>query len=349
METLDPQERHIVRTIGKLSSEGQILVNERGTVLEANLVALDYFGERIVNRPLQNYLRHPDMVTAIEAGCKRQAHSDFVHKIAGTIQRQYRVQVSPFKPGFAFLLIENKSGVQSLDKARSEFVANVSHELRAPLTSLTGFVETLQGMGIDNRQDIEAQQNFLNIMAEETGRMTRLVNDLLSLSKVESLEYLQPSDNVDLLGVLEEVVSTLKLRADHRNVSLDIDVSQMQEASLIIKGERDALVEVFLNLVENAIKYCHTKTTVHVLACPVPENMVRIQVKNLGDGIEEQHIPRLTERFYRVDKARSRDMGGTGLGLAIVKHIVNRHQGRLQVSSEIGGETVFSVSLPHVS
>lgn len=339
---LSTKEREIFNAIGGLTPDGLVLANGRGVVQEANAAACENFGQRILNQPLQNYVRHPDLLAAIEAACVHKTHAELEHKVAGQIAREYNIKVSPFKAGFAVLLIENRSGVKSLDRARAEFVANVSHELRSPLTSLTGFLETLHDMAEDKTPDIKAQKNFLNIMTEETGRMTRLVNNLLLLSKAEATDYLPPNEKVDLHALLQEVISALSLRAEQRQVRFEMQ----GEAGMAVKGEHDALVAVFLNLAENAVKYGHPKTPIQIVTTPKPRGRVRVEIINQGDGIDEAHIPRLTERFYRVDEARSRDMGGTGLGLAIVKHIVNRHGGRLHIASEKGGQTVFAVSLP---
>ncbi len=341
-EKLSTKEREIFNAISGLSADGLVLANARGTVLEANAAACENFGQRILNQPLHNFVRHPDLLAAIEAACLQKTHAVLEHKISAQIAREYHIKVSPFKAGIAVLLIENRSGVKSLDRARAEFVANVSHELRSPLTSLTGFLETLHDMAEDKTPDVASQKNFLNIMSEETGRMTRLVNNLLLLSKAEATDYLPPNDKVDLSALLQEVVSALSLRAAQRQLRFEIE----GEAGMAVKGEHDALVAVFLNLAENAVKYGYPETPIRIVTTPMERGLVRVAIINQGDGIDEAHIPRLTERFYRVDEARSRDMGGTGLGLAIVKHIVNRHGGRLHITSQKGGETVFAVSLP---
>ena len=239
---------------------------------------------------------------------------------------------------------EIKTLEHNLEKLRREFVANVSHELRSPLTSLIGFVETLQ-----NTPDLEEdqRQHFLSIMDEEAQRMSRLIDDLLSLSRVETEEHIAPTDVVYADEVLSNVMMAMASRAEKRDMSIEFENALADGMSKIaILGETDEITEVFDNLLDNAIKYGYKGTKVRVIMSSSATNYIVFSVINVGDGIEAQHIPRLTERFYRVDKSRSRQMGGTGLGLAIVKHIVNRHRGQINITSTMGGETTFKVLFP---
>jgi two-component system phosphate regulon sensor histidine kinase PhoR len=229
---------------------------------------------------------------------------------------------------------------------RRDFVANVSHELRTPLTALMGFIETLRGPA---REDAAARDRFLDIMATEAGRMNRLVGDLLSLSRVEGEERVRPRGMVNLTGVLESVLRTLRPLAEDAGVMLEADLG---DGPVEIVGDADQLMQVFTNLVENAIKYGASGKRVTVWmeradrdpALRAPG--VRVHVIDYGPGVDPVHLPRLTERFYRADSHRSRALGGTGLGLAIVKHIVNRHRGRLRVASDLGQGAKFTVVLP---
>jgi two-component system phosphate regulon sensor histidine kinase PhoR len=228
---------------------------------------------------------------------------------------------------------------------RVDFVANASHELRTPLATLSGFIETLQGPAAE---DEPARERFLDIMALEAGRMSRLIDDLLSLSRIELDKHVRPVTQLDLAGVVADVRKTLAMRleADERQLV----VGDMAGLPPVI-GDRDQLLQVLHNLVSNALKYGRTGTPISIGAVAEPAAagtpaQVRLTVTDIGDGIGPEHLPRLTERFYRVDSQRSRKMGGTGLGLAIVKHIVERHRGRLDIASVQGEGTTVSFTLP---
>jgi two-component system phosphate regulon sensor histidine kinase PhoR len=241
---------------------------------------------------------------------------------------------------------------------RRDFVANVSHELRTPLTAVLGFIETLRGPA---RNDPAAQDRFLSIMEDEARRMNRLVSDLLSLSRVEAAERMRPSEVVDLGAVLEGTVAAMRPTAElsGNEIVLSVEPSingaaagEGTETRSLILGDRDQLMQVFLNLTENALKYGGPNRPVDLSLSredgsgSLKGKVIRVDVTDRGDGVDPQHVPRLTERFYRVDTHRSRAMGGTGLGLAIVKHIVNRHRGRLRIASEKGKGSTFSVLFP---
>ena len=258
------------------------------------------------------------------------------------------------------LTLNDITALRRSEQMRADFIANASHELRTPLSSLMGFIETLRGPA---RDDQEAQERFLSIMHDQASRMTRLVNDLLSLSRIELDEHMPPSDRVDVLNSLRNVIASLELKAASRRIRLTLEAPSGPTPAVI--GDEDQLTQVFQNLVSNAIKYTREDTEVTVsvtladgAAVGAPgiarlpgrkddsRSVVAVAVRDRGDGIARTHLPRLTERFYRVDAARSRAMGGTGLGLAIVKHIVNRHRGRLSIESEVGAGSTFTVYLP---
>jgi two-component system phosphate regulon sensor histidine kinase PhoR len=248
----------------------------------------------------------------------------------------------------ALIVLRDTTKAQRVEQMRADFVANASHELRTPLASLTGFIDTLRGHAKD---DPEAQERFLGIMAEQATRMRRLIDDLLSLSRIELNEHVRPAGSVNLGDVVEEVSSALAPQAHGANIQLEI----AEPTSLPnVAGDRDELFQVVQNLVDNAIKYGRPQTMVTLELGtrradpgePGPSPAVYLAVKDRGEGIAREHIPRLTERFYRVDVRRSRAIGGTGLGLAIVKHIVNRHRGRLLVESKVGEGSTFTVFLP---
>ena len=235
---------------------------------------------------------------------------------------------------------------RNLEKVRRDFVANVSHELRSPLTSLAGFVETMLS---DEVPDPAMRTRFLNIMDEEAKRMTRLIDDLLSLSRVEVDEHIIPENRVNLTELLHLVINSMIGRAMKKNMNIKIthtDNAKSRVVPPVIFAKHDEITEVFVNLLENAIKYGFDGSDIMLAITTVAPRHVRVDVTNFGEGIEERHLPRLTERFYRIDKARSRQIGGTGLGLAIVKHIVNRHRGSLSITSTLNETTRFSVGFP---
>lgn len=295
-------------------------------------------------------LRQPALLDAVEAalqdGGKRAAR---YQSNDGAHDTTWDVTVSAVVLDFGRSVLLSFQDVTALEEAgqmRRDFVANVSHELRTPLTALVGFIETLRGPA---RNDAAAQERFLGIMEQEAGRMHRLVEDLLSLSRVEDDERVRPKDPVALGPLVEECLRSLKGIADERGMVLQAD---LPEAEVTIPGDAGQLRQVIVNLVENAIKYGRPESTVRLrLTEPahepmLRENGVRLSVQDEGEGIAVHHIARLTERFYRVDSHRSRQIGGTGLGLAIVKHIVNRHRGRLRIESELGQGSCFTAVLP---
>lgn len=242
----------------------------------------------------------------------------------------------------AIVSLEDISHIREAEKMRIDFVANVSHELRSPLTSLSGFIETLQGPA---KNDRHAQERFLKLMASEANRMSRLIGDLLSLSKLQASERVPPSEVVDISAILRRVTASLEPLREREKTAVSLTISPNLPQVI---GDADELTQVFQNLIENGVKYSHQDTVVEVTAEPDPshENQLRISVRDQGEGLDPIHIPRLTERFYRVDKGRSRTMGGTGLGLAIVKHILIRHRAYLHIDSKVGQGSHFAVFLP---
>jgi two-component system phosphate regulon sensor histidine kinase PhoR len=259
------------------------------------------------------------------------------------------------------LLLHDISTVKRSEQQRADFVANASHELRTPLATLTGFIETLRGPA---RNDPAAHERFLAIMHDQASRMGRLVDDLLSLSRIELDEHTRPTQQVDVVRCAGAAVAAFELKAAARRVRLRVIAD---DGLPKILGDADQLAQVMQNLISNAIKYTLEQTEITVtialteavpaggaLVPPVagrravrpPPQLISIAVTDHGEGIARTHLPRLTERFYRVDPARSRALGGTGLGLAIVKHILNRHRGRLTIDSEVGRGSTFTVWLP---
>ena len=244
------------------------------------------------------------------------------------------------------LFFRDLTEARRTERMRVDFIANVSHELRTPLASLIGFVETLQGPA---RDDTAARERFLAVMAVQAGRMKRLIDDLLQLSRVELNEHLAPSRAVDLVGCVAHMVEVMAPLARERGVAI---AAEMPDGTVDVPGDRDELLRVAENLIENAIKYGGDDGQVDVAVRRLPREhpaataLVEFSVRDGGPGIAPEHIPRLTERFYRVDTAQSRRQGGTGLGLAIVKHIVSRHRGRMTIESALGSGTRIAVVFP---
>lgn len=329
-----------------LLEDGLLLVNFDQMIVFANAPASKLLGQELVHRALSSALpdvRFDDIFNNIQT---RKRPHEFLYSYQKKLWRQFRIKLMPMGENLVGVLIMDMTLQRNLDKVRRDFVANVSHELRSPLTSLIGFVETLKS---SNDIAVEDQNRFLSIMDEEAKRMTRLIDDLISLSRVEVEEHILPNELVRLDEVINSVIDILDARADKQNMPLTFS-NHVKKGAALIQGDVDEIVEVFHNLIENAIKYGYGQSTIQItLECVGKELIAR--VTNQGEGIEERHIPRLTERFYRVDKARSRQKGGTGLGLAIVKHIVNRHRGDMTITSEevdqqAGKTTCFAITLP---
>lgn len=329
---------------GKLTEDGLLLVDRDQIIRMVNPSASKLLGEELVNRPLNIWLHDINIDDIFANITVNQRPHEFIYHLAKPIRRQFRIKMMPFGAPFIGVLIMDMTLQRNLDKVRRDFVANVSHELRSPLTSLIGFIETLQ-----TTDDIDAQTraHFLGIMDEESRRMTRLIDDLISLSRVEVEEHIVPVEQVDIDSVIANVSGILADRALKQNMVISYE-NHLGDQPALIRGEADEIIEVFHNLIENAIKYGFADSTIQIQLSYAPQNQNHIQCRviNQGEGIEARHIPRLTERFYRVDKARSREKGGTGLGLAIVKHIINRHRGELHITSELNETTCFTITLP---
>lgn len=328
----------------------QVVVGGGERVTALNSGARQMFGAGMLGRHYVAVLRQPALLDSVEEVLKLRKPVQ-ARYLSRETQRDatWKVTVSPLDLGDgagALVTFEDATAAEEAGQIRRDFVANVSHELRTPLTAMLGFVETLRGAA---RQDPQAQERFLLLMEEEALRMNRLVHDLLSLSRVESEERVRPRGLVEMGGLIASVASALKKIVDARGVRI---VRAGLDEPIQLPGDPDQLFQVFSNLIENAIKYGGAEKEIVVSASRNARDpilrapAVRVSITDHGPGIEAIHIPRLTERFYRVDTHRSRELGGTGLGLAIVKHIVNRHRGRLRVESELGKGSTFTVILP---
>ena len=321
-----------------------LIDGESRRITQANTAAIRYLGESLIGQKLNKILTAKNLKGEIEACLNGNAPVELVSKAKNSSFRKFKVRLCRITEGRVAVLVMDMTLHRNLEKMRRDFVANVSHELRSPLSTIMGFIET---MGTSERVDGPTRQRFLGIMDEEARRMSRLIDDLMSLSRVETEEHIAPTEAVPIKEVVQSVVTSISNRAtmDGREI-LFLDSRSRNDDSPMVLADTDEIMEVFHNLLDNAIKYSNTGTEVRVELSAPNGRSVRFDVINAGDGIPKKHIPRLTERFYRVDKGRSRKMGGTGLGLAIVKHIINRHRGHLAIRSEPKGETVFSVTLP---
>jgi two-component system phosphate regulon sensor histidine kinase PhoR len=326
-----------------------LLIDQTARIELANPIAVELFGQNPTGLNAASMLRQASVLTAIDAVLReaKQSQAEFLHN-GPTGERMYRIHMQPMPDLGALLTLTDTSEQESSERIRRDFMANLSHELRTPLTSLTGFIETLRTSA---RDDPEARERFLEIMENEARRMGRMVEDLLSLSRVEVDERIRPRTPVNICGVVRSAVATLEGKLKDANIQVVMSGTNEQ---LKVPGDRDQLIQLYLNLIENAIKYGGTGKTIHIDVEYVPRDTalrmpaVRVDVRDEGVGIAPVHLPRLTERFYRIDDHRSRDQGGTGLGLSIVKHIVNRHRGRVKITSEQGVGSAFSTIIPSV-
>ena len=325
-----------------------ILIDGQRRIVRVNPAASEFVGIVPEGSDLAASLRNPVVLGAAEAVLGGAPARVVEFTLSVPVERVMRARIArvgeaAFDGGSAILTLHDITALKAAEQMRADFVANAGHELKTPLATLVGFIETLLGAA---RDDPAARDRFLAIMRGEAGRMTRLVDDLLSLSRIELNEHVAPTGQVDLALLVEQVVDTLELRASERGMRLELTLPDDVPDAL---GDEDELAQVFQNLIDNAIKYGKPNSTVRVAAdCP-GGGFLRVAVSDQGEGIPGEHLPRLTERFYRVDNARSRQMGGTGLGLAIVKHILNRHRGRLEISSALGVGSTFTVWLPMAS
>jgi two-component system phosphate regulon sensor histidine kinase PhoR len=331
-----------------------LLVLDQGRrVTRANHAARRLFGNEMVGQDLSLTLRHPavlDAADGILAGQSALIAVDFT--LPTTEGRSFSLRVAALPAGqgddgttanadmAAVLALHDITSLQKAERMRADFVANASHELRTPLASLVGFIETLLGPA---RDDEPARLRFLGIMRDQAARMARLINDLLSLSQIEMREHDRPRDAVPLAPLLRDLAEGLQPQAEAKAVTIRLELDEAAPPAL---GARDELSQVFQNLIDNAVKYGRLNSEVTVTLRRHDELGLEVAIADQGEGIPKQHLPRLTERFYRVDSARSRELGGTGLGLAIVKHIISRHRGRLVIDSEVGKGSIFTIRLP---
>jgi len=350
-----------------------IMLDRVRRIVRANQAAETALGTPLAGRDLIAVLRSPQVIDAVaaafEGGVRRVVEFSLPVPVEQTFLARVERLPRPIADGtVALLTLHDTTQAKRTDRMRVDFVANASHELRTPLSTLVGFIETLRGPA---REDAAARERFLAIMHEQGQRMSRLVADLLSLSRIELNEHTPPTGQVKLGEVIRTIVDGLEFKAAGRQMTIAIDApppdgqapTRLDDLP-IVNGDDDELTQVFQNLIDNAVKYGRTGGTIRIAGwtvtpapaavgagTPLPQQRldrpaVAIAVMDEGDGIAREHLPRLTERFYRIETARSRELGGTGLGLAIVKHILNRHRGALDVDSTVGVGSTFTVHLP---
>jgi two-component system phosphate regulon sensor histidine kinase PhoR len=346
---------HLGRTVSQMQIMAEalpdpaILLNAAGQVLYCNAPARGLFAALREGSHIASVIRTPEFLDAVSAAPERGRAVTVTYAERVPVGRRMAATVAPLtrgteRGGNILVLLRDLTEVERVNQMRADFIANASHELRTPLASLRGFIETLQGTA---KEDSGARERFLPIMAEQASRMTRLIDALLSLSRVEMNAHVLPSGLVDLNEVMDHVRDTLEPLA--RETGALVEVGSFGRKA-IVRGDRDELVQVVQNLVQNALKYGVKGGRVRLEAKHMPPQgrqagRYAIAVVDSGPGIAPEHLPRLTERFYRIDVASSREKGGTGLGLAIVKHILNRHRGELAISSTPGRGSTFTVLL----
>jgi two-component system phosphate regulon sensor histidine kinase PhoR len=334
-----------------------VLLDRDRRVVRVNRAALGLFGRDPSDRDLAAVLRTPAVLAAADSVLAGGPAEGGEFDLPVPAERSLRFSIeslgpSPASSAVAVLVLTDLTAIKRMERMRADFVANASHELRTPLATLLGFIDTLRGPA---RDDPEARDRFLGIMHDQGSRMARLIEDLLSLSRIEQDEHTPPAGTADLGRIVKDGADALTPLAAARSMSIDVGIDPRIP---LVAGQADQLAQVVQNLLDNAVKYGRQGTAVTIrleIAGPLPDQAgpalragpaVVLRVEDCGDGIAPEHLPRLTERFYRVDSARSRSLGGTGLGLAIVKHIVGRHRGALAIQSIPGRGSAFSVFLP---
>lgn len=323
------------------------ILDQRGAVKFANKASNKIFGKHNIGDLITIRFRQPDLSKFIEKALKTLKPMRTNYSEPVPHDRWFAVEIAPIgklsSPAPLFMLgFHDLTDAKRTEQMRSDFIANASHELRTPIASLLGYIETIRGAA---KNDKKATERFLGIMQDQAERMTRLVNDLLSLSRIEMKSHVQPSEQVNLVELVHTVVRSLDELAKQAKIKISFEAPK----EVFIIGDRDELIQVFENLIENACKYGDQgkKVDVKILKGETGrQKSVTVSVRDYGPGIAIEDQQRITERFYRVDVARSREKQGTGLGLAIVKHILNRHQVRLVVKSKLDEGAEFSVTFP---
>lgn len=334
-----------------------LMLDSDRQIVRDNTASRELLGGDLVGRNLAAVLRNPAVLDAVDSLLNGEADTadvefDFQVPVVRYFNvRLARVAPSENQPIAVVIGLHDITEMKRADQMRSDFVANASHELRTPLSVLLGCIQTLRGSA---RNDPEAQEEFIGMMEGHAERMARLVDDLLSLSRIEMNEHEVPGDIIEIEEVVTRTIGALAPKAEALGMTLKTDFDETAEKK--VQGDEDELHMALQNLIDNALKYGAEGSTVtittrsatenHLSQLPRDTEYLALSIRDQGEGIAAEHLPRLTERFYRVDSARSRQLGGTGLGLAIVKHVVNRHRGHLHIASVVGEGSVFTIVLP---
>jgi two-component system, OmpR family, phosphate regulon sensor histidine kinase PhoR len=336
----DGEATDLIRQVAEALPDPCLVLDRRGTVIAVNAGSSGLFDIDPSGRHISSVIRAPAVLAALNEVSMTGEARTASYEVRAPVQRHFDVHLRSLRrrDPLVLMILRDISREQRVERLRADFVANASHELRTPLASLIGFIETLQGAA---RDDAKARQRFLGLMKAQGERMARLIDDLLSLSRVEMNEHIGPQASVDLAQAARHVCDVLAPLAREQGVTLNLTMPD----KLTVKGDWDELVQVIENIVENAIKYAASGKRVDLIGTLVAGE-AHVGVLDRGPGIALEHLPRLTERFYRVNVQDSRQRGGTGLGLAIVKHILNRHGGRLQIASEPGKGSTFTIRIP---
>jgi two-component system, OmpR family, phosphate regulon sensor histidine kinase PhoR len=324
------------------ASTDAILIVDSARVTAANQSALMLLGNNIVGQNVRMAFRHAGAIERLsDPDAQHTGHPIRLTGI-GQQSQMWDMRIQSIGPGQKMVHLADRSGAQAAEKMRVDFVANASHELLTPLAAVKGFIETLDDP--DAGENPETRSRFLGIMAKETDRMQALVRDLMSLSRIEAEKYDPPQTPVDFAHIVVDTVDQLRNGQKPRGHDVQLDITDNLPS---VMGDAGQLRQLASNIITNAMKYGRTGAPVSVTLAPSRSGaMLNFAVVDEGDGIAPEHLPRLTERFYRVDSGRSRSIGGTGLGLSLVKHIVDRHRGHLEIRSTLGKGTSVSVLLP---
>jgi two-component system, OmpR family, phosphate regulon sensor histidine kinase PhoR len=322
--------------------EAALIVDRAQLIVAANQAACDVLSAKLEGQAVALFLRSPEVLSALSESFSSDEHRRVELEMRSKVQRTLDVHFSLLGQGekgeLVLVILRDRTREAQIERMRSDFVANASHELRTPLTTLSGFIETMQGAA---SKDETARTTFLRLMKTQAERMSGLIDDLLSLSRIELDEHVAPNTIVNLSDIVLQVKNLLQMLVKETDCKFEVDLP----AQMLVRGDANQLTQVVHNLIENAIKYAGQGKLVGVMG-NVSGPHVTLSIKDNGPGIAAHHIPRLTERFYRVNVQDSRTRGGTGLGLAICKHIINRHRGRLIIESIVGEGSVFAIELP---
>lgn len=352
METIITEREILVDTLPDIL----VMTNDDKVIVRTNRAARMIFGQNLAGKPLRDVIPNEALLHAISAVIQDLKGYQIEFTLEQPVVADYQATIErfpiPSDSGITIVITLNDITAQKrIQRMRADFVANASHEIRTPLASIIGFIETLRGPAKD---DPIAREEFLKVMADQSERMSKLISDLLSLSKIEMNAHTEPTGKVDMLRVIRGEKQHFEWACKQKNVTIRL---KLHDQLPLTRGEESELAHVVRNLLSNAVKYTNPDTEVIVTAKvtsslpndPILRELSRaivFSVRDHGEGISKEHLPRLTERFYRVDSARTRKVGGTGLGLAIVKHVLNRHHGTLVVESEVGQGSTFMVYLP---